>query len=464
MKPKDFESRVFKFLGLDFDDDDPIWCTARQVIITGGWRSGKSTRGAAFALRQILRPNWTEVNNQRRPGGLIWLVGPDYNQAREEFTYLVEWTTKLGIYNKHNQPAEGSCTLWTTTGWQIITKSAAHPERLGSVAPDGVVMCEPGQMPGQAYEMMLGRLMQKGGWLRAVGTLESADKPTWVWYERMANAWLQHKDGHDKRAFSLPSWKNRKWFPGGYDDPKIQEMKATLTDYVFKRRIAGEPVGVEHPCFDDLWRNNAEDIYVKDLSSQMSQYSIRMENGAFGVDYGSSDDHPSTIVLVQRDSLGRYWVRDLWRGLGGGLDQIVAAVESRKKKYGIYRGRVDPKQAILAQKLGFEVALGSGPAPTDTRIGIANGLIEDGKFFFDSRGEGILQVFDSMRAMRRTVDNRGRQVYARDLGDDEAQAVLYAIEELHGITQFLPDFQELGSMKMRWEQLPPPRAGMVGRA
>lgn len=75
--------------------------------------------------------------------GLLWLVGPDYIQARQEYLYLRDWLEQLGLFVKGTMPTEGQCTLITKTGWRLETKSARHSERLGSVAPDGVVMCEP---------------------------------------------------------------------------------------------------------------------------------------------------------------------------------------------------------------------------------------------------------------------------------------------------------------------------------
>ncbi len=456
------EQKILSSLGIDIGDEDPIWCPARQIIITGGWRAGKSTRGAGRALRQVLRPNFLNGT----PNGLIWLIGPDYVQAKAEFLYLVDWCQRLNLYSKHTQPADGQCTLVTKTGWRIETKSARYAERLGSVAPDGIVLCEPGQMNEEVYSMALGRLAQKRGWLMAVGTLEAEDgqgHPRWLWYEDLANKWKHNLEGMDKRSFTLPSWTNKKEFPLGENDPKLLDLKEALSPYTYARKVRGEPVGVEHACFPELWMEDAEERYGRSLQWSIINEKVNFIDGAFGVDYGSSPDHPSSIVVLQIDQYGRIWVRDCWMETGGNYQQIDSAVEARRRLYGVFKGRVDPHQAVLAQRLGFEVALGSGPAPTDARIGMMNGTIQDGLLIFDLDNPEVDKVFRSMKMMRRKRDMRNRLIYARDLGDDAGQAALYAMEELRGFPLFLPEVGKLGGMRESWARTPS-RAQLVGRS
>lgn len=448
-KERLFEEKIFELLGIDLDEDDSVWSPARIILVTGGWRGGKSTRGACRALRQILRP----VSS-----GLIWLVGPDYVQTNEEFRYLLEWTQTLGLYLRHTMPTDGQRTLNTKTGWRVETKSAKYPERLGSVAPDGIVMCEPGQMPEEVYEMVLGRLMQKHGWCFLAGTLEDDGRhPRWAWYEDMANKWLQNKDG-DERAYTLPSWANKGEFPGGEFDPKIQELREKYSEYTFNRRIAGIPVGLEYPCFPELWEDG--DKYFTPLS-RYTNAGIKIIDGAIGVDYGTSDEHPNAVVALSMLSTGHFFVRNCWMDVGGNPDQIAMVVEAYKKQYGITRVRTDPLQNVLAVKLGGTPASGSGPAPTEFRIGMTYGLISDGVFFYDTTPDTRL-VFDSMKRMRRIRDARGRLVYARELGDDAGQACLYAVEELRASDFYSPDISKLGGMKFSWGDLPS-RTAQVGR-
>src|SRR3990167_7724190 len=131
---KRFHQAVFTEVGISFQDDDPVWCDAREVILTGGWRACKSTRGAGRAFRAVLEPT---------KDGLLWLLGPDYMQTNEEFRYLFEWASRFNLMTRPpTMPTEGQKQMWLRTGWQIVTKSARYPEKLGSVAPNGIILCE----------------------------------------------------------------------------------------------------------------------------------------------------------------------------------------------------------------------------------------------------------------------------------------------------------------------------------
>lgn len=443
-----FELAVFEEVGINLEPNDPVFCEAREIIITGGWRAGKSTRGAARVFRSILSPT---------TNGLIWLLGPDYPQTNEEFRYLFEWANHFGLMSRQPvMPTQGQKILYLKTGWKIETKSARYPEKLGSVAPNGILMCEPGQMSGEVYTMVIGRLAQKRGWMFAAGTIEDdSSHPKWTWYETLAREWMQHDDTYNTRAFSLPSWSNKTVFPGGENDPEIQRLRELYSDYTFKRRIAGEPVGIEHPCFPYLWEDEADLLKWADPEA--------MIDGAIGVDYGASPEHPSSCVAVTKDIFGTYWIRECWLETGGNVDAIALAVEGMKKRFKISKGRVDPHETVLAQRLNFNVAVGGGTygVPTEYRVGIANGLLEDNYLKFDKNGGRIQEVFASLRRMRRIRDNKGRLTYDRELGDDAAQAALYALEELHGESRWLPTPNQYGGMRFKY--LPSPRAGLVGR-
>lgn len=269
-----FEKQIAKKLGLNFPEGDPVWCDARRVLITGGWRAGKTTRSAFKAFREALNPTCK----------LIWLVGPDYVQAQEEFRMLLEWSLQLGLIRSKDEfsmPAEGSRVLHLRTGCTIMTKSAKHPERLGSVAPDGIVLCEPGQMTGEVYIMALGRLAQKRGWLTMAGTLEDdLSKPRWAWYEDLAVEWMKHGHTSQERAFSLPTWSNVTMYPLGEADPELQNIKARVSEFTWARKYGGRPMGVENPVFPLIWESWA----IGELMIPLDSAAIT--GGAIGVDYG----------------------------------------------------------------------------------------------------------------------------------------------------------------------------------
>ena len=416
-----FEKTVAKELGLVFSDSDPVWSSARRTLITGGVRAGKTTRGAYKAFKESLNPSVR----------LIWLVGPDYMQCQEEFRLIMEWCVQMNLINDPikdiSMPQNGQRTLHTRLGCTIQTKSAKHPETLASVAPDGVVMCEPGQMSSEAFIACTERLRQKRGWMFLCGTLEDdVAKPRWVWYEQLAVEWLKHDRASDERAYSLPTWTNTVIFPEGLNDPELIEARAMSSDYKWARRYGGEPLGVENPCFPVLWDATA----AQDLMLYPDE-DIRWDGGAIGVDYGTTFEHPSAIVVVGIDQFQRYWIRDVWLGLRVDASELVSIVEAKEDQYNIHQGCTDPNQRFMADILGYQWAK-MGQGSTRLRISLANGLLERNLLFFDRSGVNTQAAWDSMSICRYVVNGKGELVYERPLGDDAAQALMYAVELLRG--------------------------------
>lgn len=431
-----FEKLLAKELGLNFPDHDPVWCDAREVLITGGIRAGKSLRMAFKAFCKMLEP-------QTR---LIWLVGPDYVQAREEFRYILEWGLRLGIIkdDAYSVPQDGPRALTTITGCRVETKSAQHAERLASVAPDMVLLCEPGQMPSEVYEAALGRLLQKRGMLFMAGTLESdLSKPRWQWYEDLANDWADHDETSRQRSFTLPTWTNTIDYPEGLADPELQHIKSTISEYSWNRKYAGIPTGVSNPVFPMIWEMSTDELL------RVPPEGTRFVDGAIGVDYGTTWEHPSAVVVIGVDEHDNYWVREGWQGFRVGINVIQDVVDTMKHNYRLWQGMVDPNQAVLGDLLRFQVAAGgaTGGQPTEMRFKLANELLESRRFYFDIEGPCTRDVLASMRLMGHIVDARGQRRYARPLGDDFGQAAMYAIEQLR-TSHTTPIPVTLGSARM----------------
>lgn len=448
-----FEKKIAKHLGLDFPDNDPVWTDSRRVLITGGYRAGKTTRGAFKAFKEALNPKTQ----------LIWLIGPDYVQAQEEFRMILEWALEMNLVARNrdgsprfSMPAEGARIVYLRTGCKIQTKSAKHPETLASVAPDGIILCEPGQMTGEVFDIALGRLAQKRGWLFMCGTLEDdTAKPRWAWYEAKAVEWSKNPPGSLERSFTVPSWTNRFLYPKGLEEPELINIKSTVSEYKWNRMYAGIPQGVEHPVFPFLWEPSAMDEFMIPCDA------LYWEDGAIGVDYGRTFEHPSAIVVVSEDNYGRYWIREAWEGIRADYTEILSVVEALKDRYGIYQGCVDPNQNILAEMCNFQLALGGGAGgkPSEMRFSLVNGVLENRSLFFDAEGNNVDKVWKSMRMCSRTPNQRGELLYNRPLGDDLAQACAYAFETLRGKFNFIPEI-EAGGAQMIFA----PGRHMEGRA
>lgn len=424
------EKEIAKTLGLNFPDDDPVWCDSREVLITGGWRAGKSLRGAFKTFCRLLDPKTR----------LVWLVGPDYKQCTEEFRYLFEWCVTFQlipepIKQNAGMPQNGSRWFRTITGARIETKSAKHPETLASVAPNFILMCEPGQMSSETYDMVQGRTLEKRADLWMVGTLENEEgilRPRWQWYEDLANQWKYNGVDARERSFCLPTWSNTTVFPLGLADPDLQARRAKTSDYTWSRRYGGEPVGVDNPVFPILHNDGTFESEI----FRVPPPELQFHGGAIGVDYGKSWEHPSAVVAVSEDSQGDFWVRALWKGYKADPREIASVCTRYEDAFGIWQGCVDPNQSFMGETLGYAVARGGmgerGSRPTETRFTLANGLLEGRRLYFDLFGENVREVLASMRSMRRVQDTHGKLYYERPLGDDPAMALMYAIELLRG--------------------------------
>ena len=103
---------------------------ARIRLIAGGERAGKS-RSAAM-----------EVAGRFLEGQLYWLVGPDYDLCRPEFTYLVESLESLDAIETLSTPSGQSNRMTLRNGTVIATRTAQRALRLAGQAPDGILGCE----------------------------------------------------------------------------------------------------------------------------------------------------------------------------------------------------------------------------------------------------------------------------------------------------------------------------------
>jgi len=443
-------------LGLRFPEDDPVWVQgSRTLIYSGGWRSGKTTRAAFRGLLKALNPSTR----------LIWLVGPQYRQAEEEFRMMMEWGSQLRLLATNEKgepdvamPRDGIRSMTFITGCRVETRSAEHPVTLASVAPDFIELCEPGQMSPEVYEMCLGRLAEKRGDMVLAGTIESSPgRPRWLWYENLVREHLGKATGARERAFLIPTWTNTTIYPLGLDEPELRAIRERVSDYEWGRRYGGMPSGVDRPAFPLLWEGTRDEFFC--------EAPIDYVDGAIGADYGRTWNHPSAIVVVRVDAQGDYWVVEAWKGYHSDPDEIESIVEAFKHNYDVWQGCTDPLQGYLADRLGFIPAAGRAGS-TNMRISLTNGLLEERKLFFDPRGSNVEEVYASLRMCAWETNARGELVFNRPVedpdrtGDDMAQALMYAIECLRGGAAQLPPIIDYGPVRMNFgrEELPDGRA------
>jgi len=199
----------------------------RLKCIAGGWRASKSVTTAEEASPWLLLD---------LPNAVYWIVGPDYQQARPEFKYLVDGWDGSGLVSEVSMPQNGSCRFETVFGASVVTRSSVKEKRLGGQAPDGILMVEAAQQTYEAFLTLRGRVAEKRAPLILSGTFEHGK----TWYSDLWDSW-QTDNLDDGRSFSIPTWRNTYIFPGGRQDPEIKALEATFPPDVFQERFGAEP-------------------------------------------------------------------------------------------------------------------------------------------------------------------------------------------------------------------------------
>jgi hypothetical protein len=213
---------------------------SRLKLVAGGERGGKSYSAAM------------ELIARHHLGDLFWLVGPDYNLCRPEFKYLLAFFQKIDAVESYSLPTSPHmpASMILKGGIEIATITAKDAQKLAGRAPAGILVCEAAQLDYEVYLKCLGRLAETNGWLWMSGTFENDSYMSW--YAEQYEKWIVEND-ENGAAFSLPTWANLAIFPGGYNDPKIQELKAkSPNEEWFLERYAGVPCAPPTAVFKEF--------------------------------------------------------------------------------------------------------------------------------------------------------------------------------------------------------------------
>jgi len=207
---------------------------ARYKGAGGGWRGGKSwTGGASIYIDYLWRRQVRGITTD------IWgVIADTYSMAEEEMRHISRLFVDGNIPHEFRQP-EGRPWVITfpDSDNEIRTLSASDVTKIASRPFRGLVIAEANQTVKQTFENALGRVMETRGWILLEGTFESEKDP---WYSQLCLAW--QNDGAMGEFFSLPSWENQVFYPGGREDPAILQMEKDLSPDRFREKVAGEPV------------------------------------------------------------------------------------------------------------------------------------------------------------------------------------------------------------------------------
>lgn len=216
--------------------------------VAGGVGAGKSYSSA----REV--DAYTVIEN-----GLGWIIGPDYEQCKPEFDYLLDTYIDMGIVDEGSisRPGRGGAKFVTDWGFKWETKSAGDPVSIASRRPDVILLAEAAQQPHEMYFKALERATEKNAPVIFSGTFESS----LGWYADLWAKW-QGSNPEGGRSFSIPTWSNYKVYPGGRDDPKIRTIEATMPPELFQERYGGIPCKPSGLVFKEFDRK----IHLKPLA------------------------------------------------------------------------------------------------------------------------------------------------------------------------------------------------------
>lgn len=262
---------------------------ARFRVVSNGRRWGKTIFGA----REIEPHAFTASHITGKPQ-TGWIVGPQYADAEKEFRVIYDSLRALGI-DKYsikfiNNVNTGTMHIKTNWGFELICKSAQHPETLVGEGLDFALFVEAGRQKRRTWgQYVRPALSDKRGWAMFTGVPEGKSENSLLY-----SLYQRGQDPAFPSWYSIkkPSWTNNIVFPGGRQDPEIVEAEADLTKDEFDRQYGAEftdKTGLVMQEFD-------EETHLGrwDFDPSWETY--------LGVDYGFTN--PFVILIIQVGPFG----------------------------------------------------------------------------------------------------------------------------------------------------------------
>ena len=451
-------------------------CTAKVILILGGWRGGKSAR-VAFILFCRIYLKWLltplPVDAQGAPLGthLVWLVGPDYEDARPEYFYISQWSKRLGLVVEASAAMQGSLRM--TIAWpgkpgivEVVTKSAKDPTSLGSVPPVEIAMCEAGLITEEADLWIDGRTAEKNAGVIKGGTFENDEgKAQMAWFEEQAKEALANPTAH-MQAFTCPTWENEAlysnclegansiindptladWCPdsehgeghSGLRHPMICKLKERWKDRPrdWAKRFGGEPQGIRDPMYE--WATVRPTFYLRPMPEELKSANFgrspiwQLTGG--GIDPGLV--HPAALtvgsIVANGPCKGQTWVRRCIQDTSGSADKMWQAKDFLQKRYGVTTWGGDPVGLQYTRSFENIEAMRGSFYSRMARVKIVNGIAQDEMLFFDSDDPGVVLLFQQIQRVHFRRDANGQLVYDRLKDDDMAASFENMMAVLHG--------------------------------
>jgi hypothetical protein len=218
---------------------------ARFRIACCGRRFGKSTMAARDLEPYLFVPKTR-----------YWIVGPTYDLGEKEFRVIWDdlmigkGLAKDKRIKKAYNKKQGD--MYIEFPWQtrLEVRSAEHPENLVGDALNGVIMSEAAKQKEQTWKKYIRPALTD---YRGFATFPTTPEG-FNWLHRM---WQdgQNPDKPLYESWQFPSWANTAIYPDGFDDPEIQELKASTITEWFEQEIGAEFSAFVGKIYGE-WREN----------------------------------------------------------------------------------------------------------------------------------------------------------------------------------------------------------------
>ena len=249
---------------------------ATYRAMTGGIGSGKSWVGAYDLIRRA------------RPGRLYMVVAPTYPMLRDaSLRSFLSIARDLDFVQSFNK-SEMSIILGN--GAEVLFRSADNPDRLRGPNLTGAWLDEASLMHRDVYDVMIGRLREKGeqGWLSA--TFTPKGRGHWT-YEVFAT-------GRPNTAFFIAPTRCNPFKPEGF----VELLRQTYPGPLARQELEGEFVDVEGAEWPASYF--PEEMWFDDWPSDLILRTIAVDPSK-GKDAKHGDY--SATVLLGRCREGRLW-------------------------------------------------------------------------------------------------------------------------------------------------------------
>ena len=308
---------------------------------TGGEQSGKSDGAAQIAAERTFEFNRPIIG---------WLVGNTYRASRKEYDYLWPKFSALGVHSDHSRSsADRQRQIKLVDGSTFTTLSAGDTENIGQEAPDIIIACEAGQLTLEAFYKLRLRQGASAGLLVMTGTPERSQP----WWNDLYRQW--QVPGADGRSFSLDARKNPYRYPGGMENPEVQQMMKVLPPDVIAERMAGIPREPEGLVFAGYFKSEfhvRDKGYIKGLPVSLAIDPGYSQSVHSVLAIQCPPDEPiRTIDEVYTRSPSPQVVRmcqakEWWADVQDGVIDIAATFKSEKRPIDVWAGEREAKSTL----------------------------------------------------------------------------------------------------------------------